>query len=136
MKKLKAIIWYKIKKKLSHRRSIDLKKAFSSLKENQRKIIEITNHLMTRSESKLIFSTFSQRYFIEYKDIICKIDDENIVITNGLYSYDVSIDRVIIDNIRDRFLKHIESKKRSVEKKAVLKLSTSLSKVHEKILKM
>jgi hypothetical protein len=134
MKKLKAIIWYKIKKRLSRRRSIDLKRAFTDLKENQIKIIEIANYLLANTESKLIFSSFSHVYFIEFKDVICKIGDEGIVITNGLYSYDISINPVIIEDIKHRFLKHIESKKRSVERKAVQKLSNSLSKVHEQIL--
>jgi hypothetical protein len=134
MKRLKAIIWYKIKKRLSKRRGIDLKRAFTELKENQRKILEITNFLLSNPSIKLIFSSFSHVYFIEYKDVICKIGDDGIVITNGLYSYDITINPVIIEDIRHRFLRHIESKKRSVERNIVQKLSNSLSKVHEQIL--
>lgn len=136
MKKLRVIIWYKIKKYLANKRSKGLKKSFSSLKANQIKIIEITNYLICSSQTKLIYSNLTSTFFMEYKDVICKIDDDRIIITNGLYSYDISISPEIIADIRAKFLNNLESKKRHTERKIIEKLSSSLGKVHEQIISL
>ena len=96
MKKIKSIIWYKIRKYLNKRRRSEFKKATNTLKENQIKIIEITNHLMSHQGSKLIYSVISGMFFIEYKEITCRIESDRIIVTNGLYSYDISIPPVIV----------------------------------------
>ena len=134
MKRLRSLIWFKIKRRLSKRRNRDLQKAMKALKENQVKIIEITNYLLSSTETKLIFSSLTYVYFLEYREIICKIEDDRIILTNGLYSYDISVNVSIISDIRDRFLNRLESKKRSVEKRAMKKLSSSLSRIHDQII--
>ena len=136
MKKLRVIIWYKVKKYLAKRRSKELKKSFNSLKANQIKIIEITNYLIGSSQTKLIYSNLTSTFFMEYKDVVCKIDDDRIIITNGLYSYDISISPEIIADIRAKFLNNLESKKRHTERKIIEKLSSSLGKVHEQIISL
>jgi hypothetical protein len=136
MKKLKIIIWYKIKKYLANKRSKGLKKSFSGLKNNQIKIVEITNYLICSSQTRLIYSNLTSTFFMEYKDVICKIDDDRIIITNGLYSYDISINIEIIADLRVKFLNNLESKKRSTERKIIEKLSSSLGKVHEQIISL
>jgi hypothetical protein len=136
MKKLRVIIWYKIKKYLANKRSKALKKSCNSLKDNQIKIIEITNYLICSSQTKLIYSNITSTFFMEYKDVICKIDDDRIIITNGLYSYDISISPEIIEDIRSKFLNNLESKKRHTERKIIEKLSSSLGKVHEQIISL
>ena len=136
MKKLKIIIWYKIKKYLANKRSKGLKKSFSGLKNNQIKIVEITNYLICSSQTRLIYSNLTSTFFMEYKDVICKIDDDRIIITNGLYSYDISINMEIIADLRVKFLNNLESKKRSTERKIIEKLSSSLGKVHEQLISL
>ena len=136
MKKLKIIIWYKIKKYLANKRSKGLKKSFSGLKNNQIKIVEITNYLICSSQTRLIYSNLTSTFFMEYKDVICKIDDDRIIITNGLYSYDISINIEIIADLRVKFLNNLESKKRSTERKITEKLTSSLGKVHEQIISL
>jgi hypothetical protein len=134
MKRIKSIIWYRIKRYLSKRRKSELKKAKKGLKENQSKIVDIANYLMTNPESKLIHSVISGTFFIEYREIICRIESDRIIVTNGLYSYDISVPMDINFDLSKRFLNHLESRKRSVEKKINNKLTTSLTRVHEQII--
>jgi hypothetical protein len=136
MKKLKIIIWYRIKKYFANKRSKGLKKSFNKLKDNQIKIVEITNYLICSNQTRLIYSNLTSTFFMEYKDVICKIDDDRIIITNGLYSYDISINMEIIADLRAKFLNNLESKKRSTERKIIEKLSSSLGKVHEQIISL
>jgi hypothetical protein len=133
MKKIKAIIWYKIQRYLSKRRRSEFRKSISELKENQSKIVDIANYLMSHKGSKLVYSSISGTFFIEHKDVICRIESDRIIITNGLYSYDISIPIVITYDLTKRFLNHLESRKREVEKKINLKLTSSLGRVHQQI---
>jgi hypothetical protein len=133
MKKIKAMIWHRIKRYLSKRRKSELRKAISSLKENQSKIVDIANYLMSHKGSKLVYSAISGTFFIEHKDVICRIESDRVIITNGLYSYDISIPIVITLDLTKRFLNHLESRKREVERKINLKLTSSLGRVHQQI---
>lgn len=134
MRKIKSAIWYKIKRFLSHRRKSDLRKAKKSLKENQFKIIDIANYLIANPESKLVHSVISGTFFIEYREIICRIESDRIIVTNGLYSYDISVPIEINYDLSKRFLNHLESRKRAVERKINSKLTSSLGKVYEQII--
>jgi hypothetical protein len=134
MKKIKLLIWYKLKRYLSHRRKSDLRKATKSLKENQSKIVDIANYLMSNPDSKLIHSFISGTFFIEYKEVICRIESDRIIVTNGLYSYDISVPIEINLDLSKRFLNHLESRKRAVEKKINYKLTSSLGKVYQQII--
>lgn len=134
MRKIKIAIWYRIKKFIGRRRKSDLRRATKGLKENQSKIISIANYLLSNPESKLVYSVVSGTFFIEYRDIICKIEIDRIIITNGLYSYDISIPLDISLDLSKRFLNHLESRKRSVEKKINQKLTSSLGKVYQQII--
>ena len=107
MKKIKSIIWYKIKRYLSKKRKSELRKAKKGLKENQSKVVDIANYLMTNPESKLIHSVISGTFFIEYRDVICRIESDRIIITNGLYSYDISVPMEINFDLSKRFLNHL-----------------------------
>ena len=73
-------------------------------------------------------------FFIEYKEITCRIESDRIIVTNGLYSYDISIPPVIAYDITKRFLNHLESRKRGVEKRINRKLSSSLGRVYDQII--
>jgi hypothetical protein len=134
MKKIKTIIWYKIKRYLSKRRKSDFRKELLSLKENQSKIVDIANYLMSHSDSKLVYSVISGTFFIEYKDVICRIESDRIIVTNGLYSYDISIPTVIAYDLTRKFLNHLESRKRAVERRINGKLTSSLGRVHQQII--
>ncbi len=134
MKKIKSIIWYRIKRYLSKRRKSELKKSILALKENQTKIVEITNYLMSNPDSKLVYSVISGTFFIEYKELICRIESDRVIVTNGLYSYDISIPTVITYDLTKRFLNHLESRKREVERKINSKLTSSLGRVHQQII--
>jgi hypothetical protein len=136
MKRIKVILWYKIKKYLAKRKIKDLKKATESLNKNQSMIISIANFIMANSNSKLFYSPMTVTYFMEYSDVVCKIDDDRIIITNGLYSYDISIPAIIIYDVRERFVNHLESRKKSVEKRILQKMNSSLGKVYEQIVTM
>lgn len=133
MKKIKAMIWHRIKRYLSKRRKSELRKAIFGLKENQSKIVDIANYLMSHKGSKLVYSAISGTFFIEHKDVICRIESDRVIITNGLYSYDISIPIVITLDLTKRFLNHLESRKREVERKINLKLTSSLGRVHQQI---
>lgn len=133
MKKIKSIIWYKVKKYLSRRRRSEFRKATTELKENQSKIVDITNYLMSHPDSKLVYSAISGTFFIEYSEIICRIESDRIIVTNGLYSYDISIPPVITYDLTKRFLNHLESRKRAVERRINQKLTSSLGRVHQQI---
>jgi hypothetical protein len=128
------MIWHRIKRYLSKRRKFEFRKAISGLKENQSKIVDIANYLMSNKGSKLVYSAISETFFIEYKDVICRIESDRIIITNGLYSYDISIPNPITLDLTKRFLNHLESRKRAVERKINLKLTSSLGKVHQQII--
>jgi hypothetical protein len=104
------------------------------LKENQSKIIDIANYLVSNPESKLMHSVISGTFFIEYREIICRIESDRIVVTNGMYSYDISTPLEVNFDLSKRFLNHLESRRRAVEKKINNKLSSSLSRVHEQII--
>ena len=132
--RIKSIIWFKIKRKLSVRRRKDLEKALSNSTDLQLKIINITNGLLSNSESKLVFSNISFNFLIEYNEVICKIDDGRIILTDGNYSYDIPVDPNIIQDIRDRFLSKIESRKKSIEKKVIEKMYSSLENVGSSLL--
>ena len=134
MKRIKSIILHRIKRYLSKRRKSDLKKALKELKENQSKIVEIANYLISHTDSKLVYSVLSGTFFIEYKDVICRIESDRIIVTNGLYSYDISIPTVIAYDLTKRFLNHLESRKRGVERKINFKLTSSLGRVHQQIM--
>lgn len=134
MKRIKSIILHRIKRYLSKRRKSDLKKALKELKENQSKIVEIANYLISHTDSKLVYSVLSGTFFIEYKEVICRIESDRIIVTNGLYSYDISIPTVIAYDLTKRFLNHLESRKRGVERKINLKLTSSLGRVHQQII--
>lgn len=134
MKKIKSIIWHKVKRYLSRRRKSEFRKAVAELKENQSKIVDIANYLMSHHESKLVYSVLSGTFFIEYKEVICRIESDRIIVTNGLYSYDISIPQVITYDLTKRFLNHLESRKRAVERKINQKLTSSLGRVHQQIL--
>jgi len=133
MKRLKTILWYKIKRYLTKRKIRDLKKAVDSLNQNQSMVISIANFIMSNSKSKLFYSPITITYFMEYSDVLCKIDDDRIIITNGLYSYDINIPSIVIYDLRERFLNHLESRKKSIEKKVSQKMNSSLSKVYAQI---
>ena len=134
MKRIKSIILHRIKRYLSKRRKSDLKKALKELKENQSKIVEIANYLISHTDSKLVYSVISGTFFIEYKEVICRIESDRIIVTNGLYSYDISIPTVIAYDLTKRFLNHLESRKRGVERKINFKLTSSLGRVHQQIM--
>jgi hypothetical protein len=134
MKKIKTIIWYKIKRYLSKRRKSDFRKELLGLKENQSKIVDIANYLMSHPDSKLVYSVISGTFFIEYKDVICRIESDRIIVTNGLYSYDISIPTVIAYDLTRKFLNHLESRKRAVERRINGKLTSSLGRVHQQII--
>jgi hypothetical protein len=134
MKKIKTIIWYKIKRYLSKRRKSDFRKELLGLKENQSKIVDIANYLMSHKDSKLVYSVTSGTFFIEYNDVICRIESDRIIVTNGLYSYDISIPTVITYDLTRKFLNHLESRKRAVERRINGKLTSSLGRVHQQII--
>jgi hypothetical protein len=71
---------------------------------------------------------------MELRDVTCKIEKESIVITNGLYSYNISVNEVILFDFSKKYLNHLESRKRSADKKMVDKLTSSLGKVHEQLI--
>ena len=96
-------------------------------------IILIANFMMSNSKSKLFYSPVTITYFMEYNEVLCKIDDDRIIITNGLYSYDIHIPSIVIYDIRERFLNHLESRKKSIEKKISQKMNSSLGKVYAQI---
>jgi hypothetical protein len=134
MKKIKTIIWYKIKRYLSKRRKSDFRKELLGLKDNQSKIVDIANYLMSHRDSKLVYSVISGTFFIEYNDVICRIESDRIIVTNGLYSYDISIPTVITYDLTRKFLNHLESRKRAVERRINGKLTSSLGRVHQQII--
>ena len=133
MKKLGVILWYKIKRYLAKRKIKDLKKAIDSLNQNQTMIISIANFIMSNGESKLFYSPLTITYFMEYNDVLCKIDDDRIIITNGLYSYDIAIPHIIIYEVRERFISHLESRKKQIERKISGRMNSSLTRVYEQI---
>lgn len=132
--RLKGRIWFKIKRYISKRRSKDLKTAFKTLYSNQSKIIEIANHIMSHPDTKFVYSALSNSMYMELRDVICKIERDSIVITNGLYSYNISVSEVIIYDFSKKYLNHLESRKRSIDKKIVDKLTSSLGRVHEQLI--
>lgn len=136
MKRIRVIVWYKIKKYLAKRKARDLKKAKSSLNQNQSTIVSIANFIMSNSQSKLFYSPATMTYFMEYEDVVCNIDDHRIIITNGLYSYDISVPEIIIYDVRERFIKHLESRKKGIERKISQKINSSLGKVYEQIVSL
>lgn len=131
--RLRGRIWFKIKRYISKRRSKDLKNAFKALHSNQSKIIEIANYIMTHPETKFVYSAISHSMYMELHDVICKIEKDSIVITNGLYSYDISVNEVILFDFSKKYLNHLESRKRSADKKIIEKLTSSLGKVHQQL---
>lgn len=133
MKKLRVILWYKIKRYLAKRKIKDLKKAIDSLNQNQTMIISIANFIMSNGESKLFYSPLTITYFMGYNDVLCKIDDDRIIITNGLYSYDIAIPHIIIYDVRERFISHLESRKKQIERKISGRMNSSLTRVYEQI---
>ena len=133
MKRLKVILWYKIKRYLAKRKIRDLKKAIDSLNQNQTMIISIANFIMSNGQSKLFYSPLTITYFMEYNDVLCKIDDDRIIITNGLYSYDIAIPHIIIYDVRERFISHLESRKKQIERKISGRMNSSLTRVYEQI---
>lgn len=133
MKRLIVILWYKIKRYLAKRKIKDLKKAFDSLNQNQTMIISIANFIMSNGQSKLFYSPLTITYFMEYNDVLCKIDDDRIIITNGLYSYDIAIPPIIIYDVRERFISHLESRKKQIERKISGRMNSSLTRVYEQI---
>jgi hypothetical protein len=134
LRKIKISTWYKIKRFINKRRKYQLRKAKKGLKENQSKIIDIANYLVSNPESKLMHSVISGTFFIEYREIICRIESDRIVVTNGMYSYDISTPLEINFDLSKRFLNHLESRRRAVEKKINNKVSSSLSRVHKQII--
>jgi hypothetical protein len=136
MKRLKVILWYKIKRYLAKRKIKDLKKAIDSLNQNQTMIISIANFIMSNGQSKLFYSPLTITYFMEYNDVLCKIDDDRIIITNGLYSYDIAIPHIIIYDVRERFISHLESRKKQIERKISGRMNSSLTRVYEQIISL
>jgi hypothetical protein len=133
MKRLRVILWYKIKRYLAKRKIKDLKKAIDSLNQNQTMIISIANFIMSNGQSKLFYSPLTITYFMEYNDVLCKIDDDRIIITNGLYSYDIAIPHIVIYDVRERFINHLESRKKQIERKISGRMNSSLTRVYEQI---
>jgi len=133
MKRLRVILWYKIKRYLAKRKIRDLKKAVDSLNQNQTMIISIANFIMSNGQSKLFYSPLTITYFMEYNDVLCKIDDDRIIITNGLYSYDIAIPHIVIYDVRERFISHLESRKKQIERKISGRMNSSLTRVYEQI---
>lgn len=132
--RLKDKIWFKIKRFLSKRRKSDLRKAFKTIQTNQSKIVEIVNFLMSNQETKFVYSAISNSMYMEFKDVVCKIERNSIVITNGLYSYDISVNEAILVDIMKKYFNHLESRKRSTEKRIIEKLTSSLGKVHQQLI--
>jgi hypothetical protein len=73
---------------------------------------------------------------MEYNDVLCKIDDDRIIITNGLYSYDIAIPHIIIYDVRERFISHLESRKKQIERKISGRMNSSLTRVYEQIISL
>lgn len=132
--RLKGKIWFKIKRYISRRRSKDLRSAFKDLYSNQSKIIEIANYIMSHPETKFIYSVLSNSMYMELRDVTCKIERNSIIITNGLYSYNISVNEVILYDFSKKYLNHLESRKRSADKKIINKLTSSLGSVYEQLI--
>lgn len=132
--RLKHKIWFRIKRYLSRSRKSDLRKAFKTIQSNQAKIIDIVNFLMTNQETKFVYSALSNAMYMEYKDVVCKIEQESIIITNGLYSYNISVSSAITVDLAKKYYNHLESRKRSTDKRIIEKLTSSLGKVHSQLI--
>ena len=82
MKKIKTMIWHRIKRYLSRRRKFEFRKAISGLKENQSKIVDITNYLMSNKSSKLVYSSISETPSFWFMYFLC----ENIFVNRQQHS--------------------------------------------------
>jgi hypothetical protein len=128
------IIAGKIKRRIAKRRTKYLKSAILSLGDGQKNVLRIYEYLINNRDTNLVYSVISDRYYIEYKNIILKICDSNIVIANGVYWYDLQFPDIIIANIKQSFLKKIESRKRILDRKCEDKLKSSMETVYREMI--
>jgi hypothetical protein len=128
------IIAGKIKRRIAKRRTKYLKSAILSLGDGQKNVLRIYEYLINNRYTNLVYSVISDRYYIEYKNIILKICDSNIVIANGVYWYDLQFPDIIIANIKQSFLKKIESRKRILDRKCEDKLKSSMETVYREMI--
>lgn len=124
---------FKFKKIIARRRNRSLDYSLSHLSEGQRSALKIFNYLLSNKKSHSIYSSVADNYYIEYKGIICKIHDVRLIITNGEYWYDVPMPYSIISNLRKKFVKNSESRKRILESKINNKLTSSIEKVYKEM---
>ena len=127
---------FKIKKIIARRRNRHLHYSLLHLKNRQISALKIFDYLLSNKKSHVVYSAVADNYYIEYKGIICKIDDTRLIITNGLYWYDVPMPYSIISNSKRKFIKNVESRKRMLDGKINNKLASSLEKVYKDIISL
>jgi hypothetical protein len=132
--RIHLIIAGKIKRRIAKRRTKYLKAAILSLSDGQKNALRIYEYLINNKDTDLVYSVISDRYYMEYKNIIFKICDSNIVITNGVYWYDLQFPDIIIASIKQRFLKNLESRKRILDRKCESKLKSSMETVYKEMI--
>jgi hypothetical protein len=132
--KFKKIFSFRIKRYLVKKRARKFKETLKSSSESQKKALEICNFMLSKKETVLIYSGISDDYLMEYRGILCKIDDGVIVISDGFYSYDIRANHEILLNIKRKFLTHLESRKKLIEKNIERKITKSLEKLHQNLL--
>lgn len=132
--KLKKIVAFRIKRYLAKKRIRKFKETLRSSSESQKRALDVCNFLLSKKETVLIYSGISDDYLMEYRGILCKIDDGVIVISDGFYSYDIRANHEILTSIKRKFLSHLESRKKAIEKNIERKIARSLEKIHEDLL--
>lgn len=125
------IITGKIKRKLAKRRIRSRESYSQSLNEGQKNILKIYDYIINDHESDLFYSLISDTCYIQHKEVTIKICDGSIILTNGIYWYNVEIPIPIIAQTRQRFLRNLESRRRVLQKACDYKLKESTEKIYQ-----
>jgi hypothetical protein len=100
--------------------------------EYQKKTISVVEMLLRNKDSILMYSTISNKRYIEYKNFLIIFDYDKINIINS-HCYDVTLEKEQMLHLIEEFDKEIDRRVRSLELLKRNSLSTALDNLIEEI---
>ena len=114
---------------IAKKRANNMMSAKEKINETQDLSFKIVRRMIYSPNSELLLSPISGTHYIHSKDVFVRIDDMNVCIINGKYSYDVQLMKSQIDDLLFFFHTKMESKRKVMEKEIMSKTQRSLKTI-------
>jgi len=130
IKRLYNRILFRIRRIYVSQNNKRFQKIKSVLSTEQLQIGEICKLLILDPDSDLLIAPVSGAYYIKNGELFCKIDYGRILLINGKYSYDITINPDFILGIRNLFCQNLEARRRKMELQMLQNIRKSLGTIY------